>query len=104
MARIKKKGEPGVLFKMLLRIAFIALMVGCMASIVATQSSIAETQNEIAALDEKIEILKDQNRDYSDIVQSNDISRYMEKKAMENGSYSYAYPDERRYYDISRDH
>lgn len=103
MARGKvRKNNP--LFILLLRFAVAAVIVACVVSVISAQSSIAETQKQIEILDEKIEILKDQNRDYSDIVQSNDISRYMEKQAMENGSYSYAYPDERRYYDVSRDH
>ncbi len=101
MARSKPK-DTSFLFRLLLRSAFVIVVAACIVSIISTQSSVAETQKEIEALDEKIELLKDQNRDYSDIVQSNDISRYMEKQAMENGSYSYAYPDEHRYYDISR--
>lgn len=101
MARSKSK-DTSFLFRLLLRSAFVIVVTACIVSIISTQSSVAETQKEIEALDEKIELLKDQNRDYSDIVQSNDISRYMEKQAMENGSYSYAYPDEHRYYDISR--
>ena len=37
----------------------------------------------------------------NDMNRSDDINRYMEKLAVENNNY--AYPDERRYYDTSRD-
>lgn len=104
MARKKKTDRPGFLYRLLLRGAFILVVAGCVVSIVSTQSTIAEIRNDITALDEKIEIIEAQNQDYSDIVQSNDITRYMEKQAMENSGCSYAYPDERRYYDTSRDH
>lgn len=104
MPKAKQNNRPGFLYRLLLRGAFVIVVIACIVSIISTQSSIAETQNEIEQLTQKITILKDQNKDYSAIVQSNDISRYMEKQAMENGSYSYAYPDEHRYYDTSRDH
>ena len=45
--------------------------------------------------------LQSNNEELADLIESDDIGRYMEKLAVENNGY--AYPDERRYYDTSRD-
>ena len=50
---------------------------------------------------ENIEVLSAQNEELAELIASDDIGRYMEKLAVESGNY--AYPDERRYYDTSRD-
>lgn len=102
MAKLKKK-EGNVVFGMLMRIAGVLFVIFCVYSIVSAQSTIAEKQQELAQIEEDIEIIKMENEELQDIIDSDDIGRYMEKLAVENSSASYAYPDERRYYDTSRD-
>lgn len=102
MAKVKKQ-ESSVGFRILLRIAGILFIVFCVYSIISVQSNIAESEHELAQIEEDIEIMKMENEELQDIIDSDDIGRYMERLAVENSSTSYAYPDERRYYDTSRD-
>jgi len=73
----------------------------CTVSIVSVQNSIVEKKKELAKIEENIEVLSAQNEELAELIASDDIGRYMEKLAVESGNY--AYPDERRYYDTSRD-
>ena len=73
----------------------------CTVSIISDQNSIVEKRKELAQIEENIEILSAQNEELAELIASDDIGRYMEKLAVESGNY--AYPDERRYYDTSRD-
>ena len=85
--------------KILLRIALVLFIAACAAAFVTTQNSIVEKKKELAELEESIETVKAQNEELADLIESDDIGRYMEKLAVENNEY--AYPDERRYYDTS---
>lgn len=85
--------------RILLRIALVLFIVACAAAFVTTQNSIVEKKKELAELEESIETVKAQNEELADLIESDDIGRYMEKLAVENNEY--AYPDERRYYDTS---
>lgn len=85
--------------RILLRIALVLFITACAAAFVTTQNSIVEKKKELAELEESIETVKAQNEELADLIESDDIGRYMEKLAVENNEY--AYPDERRYYDTS---
>lgn len=85
--------------RLLLRLALILFIVACAIAFVTTQNSIVEKKRELAELEEKIEMVTAQNEELADLIESDDIGRYMEKLAVENNDY--AYPDERRYYDTS---
>ncbi len=87
----------GTLF--LIRIALVLFIVACTFAFVTTQNSIVEKKRELAALEDSVDALTAQNEELADLIESDDISRYMEKLAVENNDY--AYPDERRYYDTS---
>ncbi len=102
MAKLKKQGD-NVVFHILMRIAGVLFIVFCVYSIITAQNNIAERELELAQIEEDIEIMKMENEELQDIIDSDDIGRYMERLAVENSSTSYAYPDERRYYDTSRD-
>lgn len=102
MAKLKNK-DGNFIFGILMKIAGIIFVIFCVYSIVSAQSTIAEKELELAQIEEAIESMKMQNEELQDIIDSDDIGRYMEKLAVENSSTSYAYPDERRYYDTSRD-
>lgn len=100
MAKTKKPGDPsrfGAMF--LIRIALVLFFGACAVAFIMTQNSIVEKKRELAALEDSVETLTAQNEELEELIESDDIGRYMEKLAVEN--YEYAYPDERRYYDTS---
>lgn len=88
------------IFRILERTAAAAAIIGCTALIISVQSSIAEKENELAEIKEQIAEYQAMNEDLSRILNSGDTDKYMEKLARED--YGYAYPDEFRFYDISR--
>ncbi|MBR0484378.1 MAG: hypothetical protein IJJ69_06320 [Oscillospiraceae bacterium] len=99
--RKKSKTRQPLPFRILIGAALAMFAVFCTVSIISDQNSIVEKRKELAQLEENIEILSAQNEELAELIASDDISRYMEKLAVESGNY--AYPDERRYYDTSRD-
>ena len=100
MAKTKQPGSRTPIgARILLRIALVLFIIACAAAFVSTQNSIEEKKRELAELEDSIETLTAQNEELADLIQSDDIGRYMEKLAVENNDY--AYPDERRYYDTS---
>ncbi len=104
MAKVKKLDDrPGFLLRMLVRISMVMFVIFCIVSIISMQNSIAEKKQKKIEIQEEIDVITADNEELDEILKSDDISRYMEKLAVENSSYSYAYPDERRYYDTSRD-
>lgn len=98
---VKKKLKRPSPFRMLVNTAFAIFAVFCTVSIISSQNAIVEKKKELAQIEENIEVLSIQNEELAELIASDDIGRYMEKLAVESGNY--AYPDERRYYDISRD-
>ncbi|MBR0142426.1 MAG: hypothetical protein IJM19_09305 [Ruminococcus sp.] len=56
---------------------------------------------EARLIEEQIKSYEKENEELQKILDSDDISEYMEKVALEK--YGYAYPDERRFYETSRD-
>jgi cell division protein FtsL len=102
MARTKRGREkPHFGSKFLINAAIVLFVIFCSVSIITTQNSIAEKKKELAVIEQNIIAITDENDELKEIVSDDDINRYMEKLAEEN--YGYAYPDERRYYDKSRD-
>ena len=93
-----KKGK--FLFKLLIRITIVLALIGCTASIISLQSNIAERKTELDTLRSQAETYEAENEDLERILNSGDIDSYMEKLARED--YGYAYPDEYRFYDTSR--
>ena len=67
---------------------------------VSIQSNIAEKKTELAQVQKQIDNLTAENEDLERILDSGDIDSYMERLAREE--YNYAYPDELRFYDTSR--
>ncbi len=104
MAKVKKTNDkPNILVRLMVRIPVVLLLVFCAVTIVMKQNSVLEKKQQIAEIQEEIDDAKLDYDELTDILKSDDIGSYIEKVAMENGSYSYAYPDEHRYYDTSRD-
>lgn len=98
MAKEKKKSRW--IFRFISRTAVIAAIIGCTVSVVTIQSNIAEKKTELAQVKQQINDLETENEDLERILASGDIDSYMEQLAREK--YNYAYPDEFRFYDTSR--
>ena len=62
--------------------------------------TVSEKQDELARIQEKTVAIEAENVELSRILEAEDIDAYMEKIAIEN--MNYAYPNERRFYDTSR--
>ena len=60
-----------------------------------------EKEKELVAIQTKIDAYKISNEEMQRNLDSDDLSDYMERIALEERGY--AYPNERRFYDISRD-
>ncbi len=98
--RTAKTSQPRFMFRLLQRTAAVAAIIGCTVLIISVQSSIAEKENELRELNEQISEYEAANEDLARIIDSGDTDSYMEMLAREE--YGYAYPDEFRFYDTSR--
>ena len=102
MAKEKQteKKKSRLVFRIISRTAVILAIIGCTVSVVSIQSSIAEKKTELEQVQKQIDNLTAANEDLERILESGDIDGYMERLAREE--YNYAYPDEFRFYDTSR--
>ena len=82
------------------RAIIIIPVIACFISIISTQASLAEKREELQELNVKIEEINNQNEEYKRLFNEDDINAYKEKLAIEN--MNYAYPNEIRFYDTSR--
>ena len=99
----KKKNEDtkkGLFNSGLVKLFTAVFVLSCFAIIIVTNKDCAEKQKELDVIEEKIAACELENADLQRILDSDDLSPYMERSAIERG---YAYPDERRFYDTSRD-
>ncbi len=93
----EKKHSPG---KLLCRLAFVLFVGYCLVSIISVQISIAEKKEQLATLQKKSEEIKAKNAEYERLLNASDEKKYMEQLAIDE--LGYAYPNEIRFYDISR--
>ncbi len=82
------------------RLVAVILLIACIISFVSTQATLNEKRQELADLEEAIEQAKDERLELEKFVDADDLKGYMEKAAIED--LNYAYPNERRFYDTSR--
>lgn len=100
--KVKQKNKKGGLFnRALVKLVTAALIIGCAALIITTEKECADKEKELVAIQAKIDSYEAENMDLQRVLESDDMSDYMEKVAIEERGY--AYPDERRFYDTSRD-
>ncbi len=85
----------------LVRIAAAAFVIGCAALIISTEKDCAEKEEQLVSIQEQIDAYEAENMELERVLESDDLSDYMEKIAIEERGY--AYPNERRFYDTSRD-
>ena len=99
MAKEKQteKKKSRWVFRIISRTAVILAIIGCTVSVVSIQSSIAEKKTELEQVQKQIDNLTADNEDLERILESGDIDGYMARE-----EYNYAYPDEFRFYDTSR--
>lgn len=100
--KTKQKPRKKSLFNRgLVKLAAASVIIGCGLLIVTTEKDCAEKERELAAVQSEIDLYEAENTELQRVLESDDISAYMEKVAVEERGY--AYPDERRFYDKSRD-
>lgn len=85
----------------LVKLAAVTIIVGCGMLIMTTEQDCAEKEKELESIQSQIDLYEAENTELQRILESDDLSEYMEKIAIEERGY--AYPDERRFYDKSRD-
>lgn len=98
----KKFGKPKRKhwFSLLTKLVAISAVIGCFSSIIINKTNHAQMQKELNAINRKAKEIEDENNELLRILEDDGLEEYMEKLAIE--SMNYAYPDERRYYDKSR--
>ncbi len=82
------------------RLVAIILVIACIISFVSTQASLNEKRQQKSELESAIEQARDNNVELEKFMGADDLDGYMEKAAIED--LNYAYPNERRFYDTSR--
>ena len=98
----KQKNRKRAIFDFIVTKLIVAgFVVGCIISIITTQSTLKEKREELSEIQASIDEIKAENVEMERILESDDIDAYMEKQAIEE--LNYAYPNEQRFYDTSRD-
>lgn len=94
-------GKKRLFNRGLVKLAAVSVIIGCGVLIVTTERDCAEKEKELSEIQAELDSYEAENTEIQRMLESDDISSYMEKVAVEE--YGYAYPDERRFYDKSRD-
>ena len=97
----EKEKKKGLFNRGLVKLAALAVIVGCGVLIAATQKDCAEKEEQLKLIQTKIDAYETDNAELQRVLDSDDLNEYMEKVALEERGY--AYPDERRFYDTTRD-
>ena len=82
------------------RVIIVLCAIGFIASIIYTKAVIVEKQQELSELEAKADDIRSENDEYKRLLDDEDVNAYMETLAIEN--MSYAYPNEIRFFDTSR--
>ena len=98
--RGQKEKRRSILEWIVTRTVIAAVFVVCIVQIITTQGTLIEKRQEISELEQAIEIADAERMELEKFVETDDIEGYMEKAALEQ--LNYAYPNERRFYDTSR--
>ena len=96
---LRKKKKKGM-FSLLSKLIIIAVVIGCIVSIIVTQAGISQMQKKLDSIVSRTKEVEADNAELQRTLDEDDINAYMEKLAIEK--MNYAYPNERRYYDTSR--
>lgn len=96
----KKQRKNSAVFSVVGIPVMIVLIGACVISIISDKVELNEKQQELEVLKAQAEELEAENASYESILSEEDERTYMERIAMEK--LGYAYPDERRFYDTTR--
>lgn len=96
----KRRRNGGPIMHGIVSLAGAAVVVYCICSFISTQADIAEKKQELAELKTKAAELEAKNDEYASILAEEDERAYMERIASD--VLGYAYPNERRFYDTTR--
>lgn len=88
------------MFSLISKLIIIIAVIVCIVSFISTQTSLAEMKSQLKGIVTKTEEIEAENMELQRILEDDDMNAYMEKIAIEE--MDYAYPNERRYYDTSR--
>lgn len=99
--RHEKEKKKGLFHRGLVKLVAAAVMLGCGVLIAATCKDCAEKEEQLELIQAKIDAYEADNAELQRVLDSDDLNEYMEKVALEERDY--AYPDERRFYDTTRD-
>ena len=97
----KPRKRKGLFNRGLVRLAAVAVIIGCTVLLITTEKDCREKEEQITVIQNKIDAYKTENAELQRVLDSEDKEAYMEKVALEERGY--AYPDERRFYDTTRD-
>lgn len=95
----QKKARKGFLMQFK-NLAILALMCYALIIFVSQQVQLSEKSQELQKINEKVEIAQQTSDEYMRLLNMTDEREYMERIAIER--LGYAYPNERRFYDLSR--
>ena len=99
--RHEKEKKKGLFNRGLVKLAAVAVTIGCGVLIASTQKDCSEKEEQVRLIQTKIDDYETENAELQRVLESDDLNEYMEKVALEKRGY--AYPDERRFYDTTRD-
>ena len=97
----EKQEKKGLFNGALVKLAAVAVFIGCAVLIVTTNKDCETKEEQMARIQTKIDAYETENAELQRVLDSDDLKEYMEKVALEERNY--AYPDERRFYDTTRD-
>ncbi len=97
----QNKQKKGLFNRGLSKLAAAAVIIGCVALVISTETDCSNKEAELDTIQAQIDAYKIENAELQRTLESDDFSAYMERIALEERGY--AYPDERRFYDTSRD-
>lgn len=95
--KVNKKARLSPFFK----VAFLIFVVACVSSIISTQAVISQKKSEYQQIQNELEKVNAENAEYERLLDSDNEAELMENIAIDE--LGYAYPNEIRFYDISRD-
>ncbi len=102
MSRKKRYNtKKGLFNRSLVRLVAAAVFIGCTVLLFATERDCHVKEEQVAVIQAKLEKCEAENDELQRVLESDDKNAYMEKIALEE--YGYAYTDEHRFYDITRD-
>ena len=101
LAKKSKLTKKSLFNGLLVKLLAAAIGIGCAVTVVTVNRECDAKDDELTGIQEKIDQYEADNSELQRILDNEDMSAYIEKVAMEK--YGYAYSDERRFYDTSRD-